>query len=133
MTLDELNKISKKELLKVKYGDFTLGSGRLESRIYDHVLIIPNGEQHESEFMMMTVIGVKKISEGDWVLEKCGEPDDIACDYPITELPNYRFPRVRMDCLYPSGALRYWGRDGKFHIGPAFSSMDIKFVEDKKN
>ena len=99
---------------------------------YDFILIVPAGTKHDSGFMHIAVIGgnwAEKIGqEDDTKFEICSYPDDITCHFPMSQCGDFSLPKVRMDCYYPQGILRYHGR-GKFKVGPALSSVEIYFTQ----
>ena len=117
--------MKKKEILKspVRAWDDT-------SREYDEIFLVPNGTKHDSGYMHIAVIG-SYVDEAETRYEIAAYPDDISCLFPLKNHKDFTFSHVRMDCLYPSGILRYHGR-GKFKVSEALSSVEITF-EPKSN
>lgn len=119
---------SRKELLKMprrKWDD--------TSREYDQILLVPASTKHDSGYMHIAVIGVYKENE-EVKYEIAAYPDDISCLFKTIKFGDknqFEFARVRMDCLYPSGVLRYHAGEGHFTVGAALSSVDILFHDEK--
>lgn len=110
--------MSKKELLKLPVRQWND-----ETQLYEKILIVPSGLEHESGYMRIAVIGVW--DEGKKA-EICAYPDDISYFFPYEE--EYRFAKVRQDCFYPSGVLQFHTTYGKFHVSTALSSVDISLT-----
>jgi hypothetical protein len=124
-------KLNKKEILKKSpHRDWNN-----TSKMYDRIYLIPAGTKHESGYMNIAIVGVTnggKDNHSDETYEICGYPDDISTFFsPIPDI-GFDCAVVRMDCYYPSGILQYHARGGQFYVSEALSSMDIKFVPDKK-
>lgn len=112
---------TKKELLKSperKWDD--------TSKLYDAVLIVPAGTKHDSGFMHIAIIGVT-LNGKEETYEICGYADDISLIADIDTYGDIKMAKVRMDCYYPQGILRYHGRC-KFKVSEALSSMYIIYV-----
>lgn len=112
-------KLTKKELLASPQRDF-----KSEDRRYKDIMIIPARTKHDSGWMHQAVIGHWVEDEKD-CYEICAYPDDICWVFPngIGEL------KLRTDCFYPQGILRFWGK-GYFTVGDALSSTDVCFYMD---
>ena len=96
---------------------------------YYHILLVPAGTKHDSGYMHIAVVGVRKQKKGSPLYQIAAYPDDICWDLTGLE-QKYPMVGLRTDCEYPSGIIRIWGR-GKFEVEfPSFSSTDIKFIPD---
>lgn len=98
---------------------------------YDAILLVPAGTKHGSGFMHIAVIGVY-VEKEEEKYEIAAYPDDISCYFPVKYYgEGLEYVQVRMDCYYPQGVFRYHGR-GKFKVSSAISSVDIRFIPEKK-
>jgi hypothetical protein len=115
--------ISKKEILKSPKRPWDK-----TDTLYDEIYIVPSGLKHDSGYMRIAIIGTYKDETNIKKYEICGYPDDISCHFPIKQLEHLTLQLVRMDCLYPSGILRYHTGNGKFKVSESLSSQDIYIV-----
>lgn len=122
-----MKKLNKKEILK----NSPTREWNNTKKLYDRIWLIPAGTKHDSGYMHIAVVGVTNGSKNmfeNGTYEICAYPDDISTYFPTIKSGSYEFAQVRMDCFYPSGILQYHGRNGKFFISEALSSIDIKFI-----
>ncbi len=71
--------------------------------------IIPNGNEHDSEFGCFNIIAYCRDDDGG------GGCDDIS----------FEGTHFRMDCMYPSGVIRVWNRR-TFSISDDLSSISFE-------
>jgi hypothetical protein len=93
---------------------------------YDSILLLSNGEEHDSGWGMMTIIGVRENKPIE-IVSQC--TDDIGWHLPLSEYEGKA--QMNTDCCIESGALHFWypgvsGSKAKFTVGCAISSIDIK-------
>lgn len=106
--------MNKKELLNLSERKWDNPS------VYDSILLVPTGKKHDSEWMVIAIIGIIG-----------NEPKEIAAycdDICWKNIPNdgYSF---RTDCFYPSGIIRIWVKERyQLEVGISISSTDVKVL-----
>lgn len=87
---------------------------------YDSLLILNNRRKHESGWGMISVIGILR---GTPIEQATCSADDL--NWYIKPSHSKLLPQMRTDCIYPAGALHFWGRGLRFAVGWPTSSIDI--------
>jgi hypothetical protein len=100
------------------------------NHLYDEILLVPTGKLHDSGYMTIAVIGgiFSEPRDGNATYEICAYPDHVMPIFPLYKYADGGYISLaHIDCLYPSGIIRYWGR-GKFKVGMALSSTEIELI-----
>lgn len=100
------------------------------SEPYDSIMVVATGEEHDSGWGMMAVIGVRDNQPVE-IASRCA--DDL--EWKVPE-PNYLYGvnhtfslgQMRCDCGLASGAIHFWSRENKFWVGAALSSTEIRVI-----
>lgn len=125
-TEKHLNDWSRAELLALPQRDWG------QSSKYDSILILPVRQKHDSGYNMVHVIGCRPVAT----------PVEIACSCadhlqwlgpPPLDIPSFRpYPALNMDCLWRSGAMRFWADGWEVEVGLALSSTEVIFKKKPK-
>lgn len=94
-------------------------------RQYNSVVVIGNRTRHDSGYMCMTILGVWR-DGGGLQIERCARgSDDLGWELPPCQsLLIGTAPRT--DCLWPSGAMRFWVSPGYYiTVGSGLSSITL--------
>jgi len=115
----------KSDLLKVAWRPT---EWKASDRVYGQIVVVGNRHRHDSGFMCMTVLGMWYDEDGDSHIEKCAEASDDLCWHvpPSRWAGEFSAPDLRVDCLWPSGALQFRYASQGICVGNAQSSIDIK-------
>lgn len=118
--MSEILKMTKRELLALP--DRQWG----QQGVYDSLLVVSTGRKHDSGWACIAIIGVNDNKPVE-VATRCS--DDIEWVYPSPRCYDHcKIGQVRTDCSTKSGALHFWTRNGKFHVGCALSSITVELV-----
>lgn len=98
---------------------------------YDSLYIVPTRKKHDSGYMMMAIVGIRK-GKGE-VAAWC---DDICWGFPKSHpygkmKPNRNPHILRTDCIFPSGIIHMWASgehyfQGVFRVGASLSSTNVE-------
>lgn len=129
MTKD-LNQWSRSELLALPRRAWNDESGRFRS-----IIILNTRKKHDSGFGMVTIIGCDDDGQPCQILTMCSDdvewitPESPVLSYPTESARPWRYGHVRTDCLFRSGAMRFWlSRSHYFGVGCALSSIRVEVV-----
>lgn len=118
--MTDICKLTKRELLALP--DRAWG----EPGVYDSLLVLSTGRKHDSGWACIAIIGVNGGNPVE-VATRCS--DDIEWIYPSPrDYGQFLIGQVRTDCATKSGALQFWSRNGKFHVGQALSSITVQLI-----
>jgi len=94
---------------------------------YESLLIVSTKKKHDSKWAIMAIIGVMDFQPVEIAAACC---DDIEWKLPPMETYGiYTAGQFRMDCAFRSGAVHAWGRNIKFKVGCALSSITIEVIK----
>ncbi len=111
-----MKNITKKFLLQLPKRKYNATS------IYDSIIIVDSGEEHDSGYTVMYLVGCID-----------GKPIEIiedGCDSINWKFDGLR-PIIGTDMLYPSGLVQFFGVDCKLKIASSYSTTVIELI--KKN
>ena len=98
--------------------------------LYDRLYIFPSGEQHDSGFACLAIVGHKLDGDDEaWEVISMGA-DHLMWHVSPREEPLTFFARMHMDCTFESETMQAYRLDEKtvYRVGAALSSIDI-YVE----
>lgn len=97
-----------------------------ESTTYDSLMLLSTGQQHDSGWAAIAVIGVRDHVPVE-IASQCS--DDIEWHLPDAKRygknGEFTIGQLRMDCAFASGAMHAWKRDCVFVVHEALSSLEV--------
>ena len=111
---------TKKELLALPYRMLNAK----DSSIYDHLLIFPTRQKHDSGWRCMAIIGIRN---GKPIEKLTTGADDL--NWKVAFSLHSLVADVRTDCCMKTGIFHWWGNGIAFEVGFPTSSIDITIIK----